>query len=44
MSMNKLAAMSGLTTASSQKPFRQKHPVFLKKGEAVNAPPSTPSF
>ena len=37
--MNKLAAIKGLTNASSQKPFRQKHPIFLKKGEAVKRPP-----
>ena len=37
--MNKLAAMKGLTNAAAQKPFRQQHPIFLKKGEAVKRPP-----
>lgn len=39
LSMNKLAAVRGLTTASSQKPFRRQNPIFLKKGEAVKRPP-----
>jgi Domain of unknown function (DUF4483) len=42
--MNKKAAVRGLTTAASQKPFRQQNPVVLKKGEAVKRPaPLLPS-
>lgn len=42
--MNRLAAVRGLTNASSQKPFRQQNPIFLKKGEAVKRPaPLLPS-
>jgi hypothetical protein len=37
--MNKLAAMEGLTVASEQHAFRQKHPICLKHGEAVKKPP-----
>jgi Domain of unknown function (DUF4483) len=39
LSMNRLAAVRGLTTAASQKPFRRSNLIVLKKGEAVKRPP-----
>lgn len=37
--MNKKAAISGLTTAAQQHPFRKDNPICLKAGEAVKKPP-----
>jgi hypothetical protein len=42
--MNKLSAMTGLTTAAQQRAFRSTHPVTVKKGASATQPtPGLPS-